>query len=250
MGDDEALARLVALLEEHGERFGFGVATGRSIDLAMEVLREAGIEQIDVVVASVGAEVYYGPECIPDKGWASHLRAKWRPDRVHQALDSLPFLCLQTGDHAQREFKISYNLDEAVDPAEALPIIHDALTKAKAAYNLVFSHGTFVDILAPRASKGKAIRHLSDKWNIPLKRIATAGDSGNDRDMLMGRTAGIVVANHSTELDSLQNTRANLVYFARSAHAAGILEGLRHYGFLTDGGAFAVKEEEAAVGVS
>ena len=105
----------------------------------MEVLREAGIEQIDVVVASVGAEVYYGPECIPDKGWASHLRAKWRPDRVHQALDSLPFLCLQTGDHAQREFKISYNLDEAVDPAEALPIIHDALTKAKAAYNLVFS---------------------------------------------------------------------------------------------------------------
>ena len=66
----------------------------------------------------------------------------------------------------------------------------------------------------------------------------------------MGRTAGIVVANHSAELDSLQNTKANLVYFARSAHAAGILEGLRHYGFLTDGEAPAVKEEEAAVGVS
>ena len=250
LGDDEALENLVALLEEHGERFGFGVATGRSVDLAMEVLRDKGIGEIDAVVASVGAEIYYGPECIPDKGWASHLRAKWRPDRVHQALDRLSFLHLQTEDHAQREFKISYNLDETVNPAEALPILHDALTKAKAAYHLVFSHGTFVDILAPRASKGKAVRYLSDKWNTPLERIATAGDSGNDLDMLMGRTAGIVVANHSAELDSLQNTKANLVYFARSAHAAGILEGLRHYGFLTDGEAHAVKEEEAAVGVS
>jgi hypothetical protein len=45
-------------------------------------------------------------------------------------------------------------------------------------------------------------------------------------------------------------TKANLVYFARSAHAAGILEGLRHYGFLSDGEAPAVKEKEAAVGVS
>ncbi|MHB8899451.1 MAG: HAD family hydrolase, partial [Thermoguttaceae bacterium] len=101
-----------------------------------------------------------------------------------------------------------------------------------AAYNLVFSHGTFIDVLAPRASKGRAIRYLSNKWNIPLERIATAGDSGNDRDMLMGRTAGIVVANHSEELRSLQKAKASLIYFADSAHAAGILEGLRHYGFL------------------
>ena len=231
LGDDEALQRLIDLLEKHRDRFGFGVASGRNVDLAMEVLRKHGIDDIDVVVASVGAEIYYGSECAPDKGWASHVRSKWRPERVRQALDDLPFLYLQTEDHAQREFKISYNLDETVEPSEALPKIHDALTKHRAAYNLVFSHGTFVDILAPRASKGKAIRHLSNKWNIPFERIATAGDSGNDRDMLMGRSAGIVVANHSEELQSLRKTRANRIYFARLSNAAGIMEGLRHYGF-------------------
>ncbi|MHB8901885.1 MAG: HAD family hydrolase, partial [Thermoguttaceae bacterium] len=133
VGDDEALERLVALLEEHGKRFGFGVASGRNVDLAMEVLHDKGIVDVDVVVASVGAEIYYGSQCTLDKGWASHVRAKWRPDRVHQALDPLPFLYLQTQDHPQREFKISYDLDEIIDPAEALPRIHDALAKAKAA---------------------------------------------------------------------------------------------------------------------
>lgn len=250
LGDDEALQQLVALLDDHRGRLGFGVASGRNVDLAMDVLRDNGIDEVDVVVASVGAEIYYGAECVPDKGWASHVRAKWRPDRVREALDALPFLHLQTEDHAQREFKISYDLDDTLDPTEALPRIHDALTKAKAAYNLVFSHGTFVDILAPRASKGKAIRHLSNKWNIPLERIATAGDSGNDRDMLMGRTAGIVVANHSEELQSLRKTKANLIYFAKSSYAAGILEGLRHYGFFSEDCGAPHVPEEAVAGVS
>lgn len=235
LGDEQSLEELIELLDRHRDRFGFGVASGRNVDLAMEVLRDNGIDEVDVVVASVGSEIYYGPECLPDKGWASHVRAKWRPERVRQALDVLPFLFLQTEDHAQREFKISYNLDENVDPAEALPRIHDALENANAAYNLVFSHGTFVDILAPRASKGKAIRYLSNKWNIPIERIATAGDSGNDRDMLMGRTAGIVVANHSEELDSLPTSKAHRIYYSGSAYAAGIIEGLRHYRLLPEG---------------
>ena len=250
LGDDDALQQLIDLLEQHRDRFGFGVASGRSIDLVTEVLRDNGIDDIDMIVASVGAEIYYGPQCVPDKGWASHVRAKWRPERVREALDSLPFLYLQTEDHAQREFKISYDLDENVEPAEAIPKIHDALTTAKAAYNLVFSHGTFVDILAPRASKGKAIRHLANKWNIPSEQIATAGDSGNDRDMLMGRTAGIVVANHSEELQSLKNSKANRVYFAKSEYAAGILEGLKHYGFFTDDSSGGEISEEATVGAS
>jgi sucrose-phosphate synthase len=247
LGDEEALERLKQIVTEHRHHMAFGVASGRSLELVKEVLQQNGIDDIDVVVSSVGSEIYYGKELAADKGWASHLRAKWRPDRVREALDQLPFLFLQEEEHTQREFKISYNLDiEQIDGEEALPQVHEALTEARVAYNLIFSHGTFVDILPPRASKGKAIRYLSNKWNVPLERIATAGDSGNDRDMLIGQTAGIVVGNHDEELASLARSKSSRVYFAESRCAAGIIEGLQHYGILKETGREEIPQQTPA----
>lgn len=231
LGDDAALAALRDVIHANRHRLGFGVATGRHLEKAREVLEEHDIKVLDVTVSSVGTEIYYGPECVPDKGWASHLRSRWKPERVRAALDGLPFLRLQDDEATQRDFKISYDLVGGMASEDALELVHDALRKAGAAYRLIFSHGVFLDVLPYRASKGKAIRYLSQKWEIPIARIATAGDSGNDLDMLMGNTAGIVVANHDPELEVLRDS-ASRVYFAEASHAAGILEGLRHYGFV------------------
>ena len=57
-----------------------------------------------------------------------------------------------------------------------------------------------------------------------------AGDSGNDAGMLLGRTLGVVVGNHSPELRRLRNRPR--IYFAKSEHAAGILEGISFYNFV------------------
>ena len=48
--------------------------------------------------------------------------------------------------------------------------------------------------------------------------------------MLLGRTLGVVVANHSKELNRLRNRPR--VYFAKASHAGGILEGIEYYNFL------------------
>jgi sucrose-phosphate synthase len=234
LGDDQAVARLQATMAEHRGRIGFGVATGRALELASEVLEANGITDtdIDVIVTAVGSEIYYTGKYVYDKGWASRLRSKWHPDRIRAALDPLPFLFLQTEEHSQREFKISYDLADDVRRDEALEQIQESLAKSGAAHSLIFSHGTFVDVLPYRASKGKAIRYLAGKWNIPLDRVITAGDSGNDRDMLIGETAGIVVGNYDPELEDLRDSEVHRVYFAKARCAGGILEGLGHYGVL------------------
>jgi sucrose-phosphate synthase len=118
-------------------------------------------------------------------------------------------------------------IDEEVDAREVIPLVHDTLTKAHCAYTIVFSHGVYLDILPYRASKGKAVRYISNKWKINLEHIVTAGNSGNDRDMLTGNTSGIIVGNYEKELEPLQNSLR--IYFARAHHAAGIIEGLKHY---------------------
>lgn len=231
LGDDSALDELKAIVAEHRHHMGFGVASGRHIDAIREVLDEYALGPLDLMIASVGTEIYYGDEHTPDKGWASHLRSKWKPERILETCAQLEFLQLQKDQKTQREFKISYDLDDTVDPDEALAQVHAALAHARVAYTLIFSHGCYLDILAHRASKGKAIRHISTKWNVPLDKIATSGDSGNDRDMLTGQTAGIVVGNHDKELASLRESTAR-IYFAGANHAAGIIEGLRHYAFI------------------
>ncbi len=234
LGDDSAMRQLCDYLKENRNRIGFGVASGRSFKLIEEVLLDYGIDHVDVAIGSVGTEIYYGPTFAVDKGWSSHIRHKWLPDRIHAACDALPFLSLQEGESAQREFKISYNVEDSVDVAWAEEEIRRALNGAKAAHTLIVSHGVYVDVLPFRASKGKAVRFLANKWNIPLERIVTAGDSGNDADMLMGNTAGIVVGNHDAELESLRELKRNRIYFASAHSAGGILEGLRHYGMIAD----------------
>lgn len=233
LGDAEALAKLTELIRSERPRLGFGVASGRYLSLVEEVLADNDIPELDVVIASVGTEIYYGPERMYDKGWASHLRHRWKPDRVRAALDGLEFLTLQKDSQTQREFKVSFDLDTEILPAaDALPQVHNALSKSGLAHQVIFSHGSYIDVLPVRASKGKAVRFLSNKWNIPLERIATAGDSGNDEDMLRGRTAGIVVGNHSEELAGLRESSAR-IYFANGSYAQGIIEGLQHYGLLS-----------------
>ncbi len=222
----------MGIIRENRDRMGFGVASGRALELITEALRDNGIDDIDVIIAAVGSEIYYGAKRIPDKGWASSLRSKWKPEKIRAALAELPFLQLQEDAHTQRKFKISYDLDDLADPKEALPRVHAALTEARVAYSLIFSHGTFVDILPHRASKGKAVRYLAGKWNLPLERVVTAGDSGNDRDMLVGQTAGIVVGNHDKELESLKSAKHSRVYFADAHCAGGIIEGLQRWRLL------------------
>ncbi len=233
VGDDKALEKLNALVREYRGRMGFGVASGRHYDAVLEVLEEHGVEKLDLLISSVGTEIYYGPDHIFDKGWASHLRPRWRRDRIEEALGALPFLHLQPDQKTQREFKVSFDLcTEEVPMEEAMPIIHETLAKTRVPHTFIFSHGTYIDVLPQRASKGKAIRYISTKWNLPIERIATAGDSGNDRDMLTGRTSGIVVGNHDPELEPLRKSTSR-IFFAEGEYAAGIVDGLKHYGFIS-----------------
>lgn len=225
LGDDEAVARLAGVIEENKEKFGFGFATGRPIDTVAPVIKEYELPHPDVVISSVGTEIYYGEKLMPDHGWRTHIASQWQPGKIKDILRQLPFLNPQEKD-AEREFKLSYYMEES---AENLAKIHQVLSEQRLRYNLIYSRGMFLDILPFRASKGKAIRYLSYKWNIPLANILVSGDSDNDQDMLRGEMLGVVVGNHHPDLDKLRGLRN--VYFAKADHAAGILEGFEHYKF-------------------
>jgi sucrose-phosphate synthase len=223
---NENLSALLTLLQENREHIGFGLATGRTIESASEFLEKHHVPLPDVLITSVGAEIYYGKNRHYGRGWETHISAKWSREKIVDLLEDLAFLKYQDAE-SQRRFKISYEIEPAKD---RLAMIHERLLSNQCRYNLIYSQDKYLDILPFRASKGKAIRYLSYKWEIPLGNFLVCGDSGNDEEMLRGEPRGVVVGNYSPELKKLKGIRG--IYFARQKYSGGILEGIKRYQFI------------------
>ncbi|MCD6273307.1 MAG: HAD-IIB family hydrolase [Deltaproteobacteria bacterium] len=225
-GNNEHLQNLIELLKEHRISIGFGVATGRHITSAVEFLNEHGVPFPDVIISSVGTEIYYGNALQYAQGWETHISNQWNRKKIVTLLERFDFLKHQEESN-QSQFKISYYMTPGKDRTA---MIHDLLSRNKCRYSLIYSGQKYIDILPHRASKGKAIRYLSYAWEIPLGNFLVCGDSGNDEEMLRGEPLAVVVGNYEKELKKLKGGRN--IYFAESEYAGGILEGIKKYQFI------------------
>lgn len=228
LGDKKSLLQLKEIIIKNSEQVAFGIATGRYFDSALKVLKENDFLIPDVLITSVGTEIYYQTEnkIFKSSGWQSRISYRWNREKIIDLLKEFNFLIYQE-EEVQNEFKISYYVD-ADD--EHINRVKEKLKSNKIKCNFIYSHSKYLDILPYRASKGRAVNYLSNRWNIPQKSILTCGNSGNDEDLLQGRFLGVVVGNYSIELEKLKKRKS--VYFAKEPFAAGIIEGINHYRFL------------------
>jgi sucrose-phosphate synthase len=239
-GDEQALQQLLSTLRKHGRHIGYGIATGRSLDNTLRIMKRRNLQLPDVLITSVGTAIHYchnGRRIVEDSHWAHHIDYRWEPKKLLKIMRRVPGSKLRP-DSEQSEFKISYNIDPEVTPTarEIKRLLRQNDLHAK----IVVTDQRLLDLLPIRASKGLAIRYLAIKWGVPFEHILVVGDSGNDEEMLLGDTLGVVVANHTPELNKLQGK--SRIYFAKGNYAAGILEGLEHYHFLDE---ITIPEEQA-----
>ncbi len=227
-GDDESLGAFVDMIREN-DQVGFGVATGRKLDSALELIEQLGLPQPDLMDTDVGTQLHYGENLTPDRTWQKSIAYAWKPEEIRQLLDEVPGLFPQA-PACQSQFKISYDVDPDIAPTtrDLKRMLRAAGLRAK----VVFSLGMYLDIIPVRGGSGLSMRHVLWKWGFSPDRVLVAGDSGNDVEMLLGRTLGVVVGNHSPELNRLKNRPR--IYFAKASHAAGIMEGIDYYHFLED----------------
>jgi sucrose-phosphate synthase len=225
-GDDESLSMFNDVIREN-EHVGFGIATGRRLDNAMELIEELGLPRPDLIDTDVGTQLHYGDNLTPDRSWRKAIGYAWKPRKIRKVLDALPGLFPQKEEN-QSEFKISYEVDTSVSPN--LTAIKKTLREAGLRAKVIMSLGMYLDIIPVRGGSDMSVRHLLWKWGFAPEHVLVAGDSGNDMGMLLGRTLGVVVGNHSQELNRLRSRPR--IYFAEASHAAGILEGINYYNFL------------------
>lgn len=225
-GDPEALEALLRALQDAGDRVGFAVATGRPLPLALKALDELGVPIPDLLISSTGAEIHYGQPPVLDRAWRNQIDYHWEPDRITTALEGMEGL-VPLHDEPATPFRLRFRLTG--QDAPGLTGIRRALRSAGLRVTAILDHGRDLDVTPVRASPGLAIRFLAHKWSLHPDRILVAGDSGNDADMLAGEMLGVVVRNHTPELEALRDHPR--IFFSSKSHAWGILDGIRHYDF-------------------
>ncbi len=203
----------------------FGVATGRSFHSAMAVLEQQASPRPQVMITSVGSEIYHldanGVTYTADAAWRGTVAGAWDRAAVGAALRRLDGLVPQ-GPLEQRAHKLSFFGDAATARG-----VRERLAQAGLAANVIHSHGRYLDVLPATASKGTAVDHVRALYGLPERAVYVAGDSGNDVEMLRARAQAIIVANYSDGLAA--NAALKHSYVARASHARGIIEGVLHF---------------------
>ncbi|WP_427024321.1 HAD-IIB family hydrolase [Aureimonas ureilytica] len=205
----------------------FGVATGRSFHSAMSILEQRDAPRPQVMITSVGSEIYHldanGTTYTADPDWRAIVQRGWNRQAVLRALKGLPGLQPQAALE-QRAFKLSYFSD---GDREITARVRARLEVAGLQCSVIHSHGRYLDILPVRASKGTAVDFVRRRYGLPENAVFVAGDSGNDIEMLRTIPQAIIVANFSDDLASLPALSHS--YVARATHARGVIEGVLHF---------------------
>jgi len=229
IGDPVAMNGLWADLERAGIRLAF--STGRHLPSIEAFYAEAATDRrADACICMVGTEIWVlGPDGYArDHEWSRLISVGWNRDRV-AAIVADHARAIPQPDEWQSEFKSSWFLEDNAE--QALQQIRDRLDAEGLRAKVIYSAGRFLDLLPADSGKGQAVRYLAGLLSIEPANVITAGDTGNDLDMMRPELGfrSIAVGNAADELRSFE---APGVYHATASYAAGVREGLVHYGWL------------------
>ncbi len=229
VGDDDAMLDLWRDLELEGILVVF--STGRHLSSVEDLYAAVDTtRRAHACVCMVGTEIWHrsADGYLRDDSWTEVISRDWDKSRVEKILSAIPEAEIQPAEW-QSPLKISYFLEQ--NAPERLQQIQARLAAEELRAKVVYSSGRFLDLLPWRSGKGEAVRYLADQLGVRVEDVVTAGDTGNDIDMMRPELGfrSIVVANASGEL--LRHRGAS-VYHAEAPHAEGIREGLVHFGWL------------------
>lgn len=203
-------------------------STGRLLDDALATCREARLPPGDYVIGGVGTQVYETRAGKEISAFNRRVPEGWDRAKVEEILAAFPGTERQPQRFQNRHKSSWYLHGAAPGLIEALRV---RLLNEGLQATVIYSSARDLDVLPESSSKGDALWWLCGHLGLRTEEALVAGDSGNDTSMfLLPGVRGIVVANAQPELRA---AAASLpVWMATQPCAAGVLEGLAHFGVI------------------
>ncbi len=237
-GDEAALRELAQRLDalRRQKKLFLILATGRRLAHVLSGFEQEGLPQADAIATQVGTEIYlppFTPQMAPLAEWTAQLQSSFSRRQALRFLQGIEGVEMQPEIY-NTPLKVSAFLDRAPEPEAAAQQIRRRVAAGDQAgdYQVLWSSGVHLDIIPARAGKGNAVHFLLERLGLPAQRLVVAGDSGNDLAMVEGAARGIIVANAQPELQQLRRADSDAHFFATLPYAAGVAQGLRHFGVL------------------
>lgn len=200
--------------------------TGRDLASIARLLEQEaamGLGAPHLVIGDVGCTVACGVSLTPIPHVIEPIERRWQgqAERVLPLLRAIPGLSAQPVSAVRR-------LAYLIDP-ELLNTAHLQAVEAMGVDCLV-SGNKYLDVLPAGVNKGTTLSDLIGWLEVPPETVVTAGDSLNDLAMFKTGFQGVMVGNAEPALVNAFPTLKR-TYRARAHGCAGIVEGLRHFGF-------------------
>ncbi|MGV3484808.1 MAG: HAD-IIB family hydrolase [Planctomycetaceae bacterium] len=217
--------------------------TGRHIESVLQVMETVSLPRPTWIICDVGSSLYVSQQesyqIVDD--YVTHLdqvTGGCDAQSLRSILFSVDGLTLQEAEK-QRRYKLSYYCD-SMRIQTCVAHIETILQAQDLPYGVISSIDPFdgrglIDVLPANIDKAYALNWWAAWQGLDPKQIVFAGDSGNDYAAFISGFRGILVGNADIALADrlrmhhLHAGTSDRIYFAKSIHTAGVLEGCRHY---------------------
>jgi sucrose-6F-phosphate phosphohydrolase len=205
-------------------------SSGRLIDDNLALLEEVGLPRPDYIIGGVGTQVHEVRQGRIIEEYDAVLGRAWDEKIVEEVVAAIPGIERQPERYLHR-YKSSWYLGDARE--DVLDELRRQLAERGVEASIVYSSSRDLDILPVSADKGNALAWLCARLDVPLDAVVVAGDTGNDSSMFrLPGVRGIVVGNAQPEL--FEAVVGLPSYTAQKVMAAGVIEGLVHYGVIPE----------------
>lgn len=223
LGDDDALSQLTDALNTNREEIAIAFNSSRPCaSIRKSIEQSPNLPRPDYVIGALGTEIEHFETGQNISGYIQYLMNGWRRDEVAALMNEMGFSAHDP--EFQTAFKASYHV-----PGEQYKKVLEQLEEKQMEVKVIYSGNGNLDIIPTGADKGNAVEFMRQILGFEREQVIVAGDSGNDLDMFTHGFKGIVVGNADETLRSLSEPG---IYHAQANCAAGVLEGLRHWGVI------------------
>jgi hydroxymethylpyrimidine pyrophosphatase-like HAD family hydrolase len=227
LGDETGEALLHQFIATHAGYVTLAYVTGRYRWSVLALVEQGRLPRPRFICGDVGTEIFDldDPSNRIGQAYAAQAASDWDLDEIYR-LGIGEGIRRQEFDEGQPRYQAGFYWDAR---PESLLAFHERLAPLAQIY-IQASYGEYIDVLPEALGKGKAVRFLQEQLRLSPERVTVAGDSGNDRQMFETDFKGIIPVNALPELKSLACQPWH--YHSPFPAAHGVLDGLRHFGFI------------------
>jgi hydroxymethylpyrimidine pyrophosphatase-like HAD family hydrolase len=227
LGDESGETWLKAFAKKYASSFRLVYVTGRYRSSVLQLVDAGRLPRPDYICSDVGTELFdlNDPQNILGQKYADQVSPDWNTEAIYIRGEG-EGVWRQDFPNGQPRFQAGFFWDGSPETLEAFYVRMGNYDT----YHIYPSYDEYIDVLPALIGKGNAVRFLQKELGVDASQVVVAGDSGNDRQMFETGFKGIVPVNALEELKAVASQPWH--YHSPFPAARGVLDGLRHFGFV------------------